>query len=122
MKIDNEKVTIVELKEWMAMDKIVQEVRLLGKEFQLADVLTKSNAICPDLMTIFRSGFHSLPGGWDVNKHQGVWSRTWFDLKGMKAREVNLLERSLSYTGIKWDSAVPESVYEEIEIEATLLY
>ena len=96
--------TIVELKEFMAMDSVVHEIRLLPKQLQLADGLTKEGQKNQGLMKVLQTGRYELPGGWAVKKHHGVFSRTWFDLKGQSEREKQLLQISLNLTKNKWDA------------------
>ena len=97
--------TIVEIKEFMAMDSVVQEVRLVPASQQLADGLTKQGQKSCDLMKALQTGKYYLPGGFVVKKYAGVFSRTWFDLSGQKERERQLLQLSLNLTQLKWDSS-----------------
>ena len=97
--------TIVEIKEFMAMDSVVQEVRLVPAGQQLADGLTKQGQKSCDLMKALQTGKYYLPGGFVVKKYAGVFSRTWFDLSGQKERERQLLQLSLNLTQLKWDSS-----------------
>ena len=97
--------TIVEIKEFMAMDSVVQEVRLVPASQQLADGLTKQGQKSCDLMKVLQTGKYYLPGGVVVKKYAGVFSRTWFDLSGQKERERQLLQLSLNLTQLKWDSS-----------------
>ena len=55
-------------------------------------------------MKVLQTGMYELPGGWNIKKHNGVFSRTWFDLKGQSEREKQLLQISLNLTKNKWDS------------------
>ena len=86
------------------MDSVVHEIRLLPKQLQLADGLTKGGQKNQGLMKVLQTGMYELPGGWAVKKHHGVFSRTWFDLKGQSEREKQLLQISLNLTKNKWDA------------------
>ena len=70
-----------------------------------SDGLTKGGQKNLELMRVLQTGTYELPGGWTIKKHHGVFSRTWFDLKGQSEREKQLLQISLNLTKSRWDDA-----------------
>ena len=74
--------TIVEIKQAIALDKTVQEIRLVPGERMLADGLTKKNGFCEELLQVLQQGKLSLPGGWSLNPRTKAFVKTWCDLGG----------------------------------------
>ena len=68
--------TIAEIKECVAFDKLVQEVRLLPKEFMLADGLTKVGGSSEGLLDVLRTGTLDLHGGFKLQTRTKDFSTT----------------------------------------------
>ena len=83
--------TIAELKECVAFDRLVQEIRLLPKEFMLADGLTKVGGSSEGLLDVLRNGVLQLPGGFKLNHRTRDFSNTWCALNRMTERERRIL-------------------------------
>ena len=69
--------TIVEIKQAIVLDNTIQELRLVEKEYQVADGLTKPGANCKELLSILQTGSHKVPGGIEVKKTENVHTKTW---------------------------------------------
>ena len=69
--------TIVEIKQAIVMDNTIQELRLVAKQVQVADGLTKPGASCQELLNILQTGCHKVPGGCVVKRNENVHAKTW---------------------------------------------
>ena len=76
--------TIIEIKEAVVKDKIIQELRLVDKNLQIADGLTKPNMKCQGLMEVLQKGTHIIPGGSEVMKNENIHTKTWVQLNEKK--------------------------------------
>ena len=83
--------TIVEIKQAVALDKTVQEVRLVPGDKMIADGLTKKNGFCEELMRILQLGVHTIPGGWTINRKTSEFAKTWCDIGGGDSRMKQIL-------------------------------
>ena len=83
--------TIVEIKQAVALDKTVQEIRLVPGEMMIADGLTNKNGFCEELMRVLQHGVHTLPGGWTINKKTSDFAKTWCDIGGGDSRIKHIL-------------------------------
>ena len=103
--------TIAEIKECVAFDKLVQEVRLLPKEFMLADGLTKVGGSSEGLLDVLRTGRLDLHGGFKLQTRTKDFSTTWCALNRITERERSILFcKSL---GSRFVDALEEDTNEE---------
>ena len=79
--------TIIEIKQAMIMDEVLQELRLVDKNLQLADGLTKPGMKCQELMSVLQTGTHIIPGGSKIKKSDNIHAKTWIQLN--EKRDVN---------------------------------
>ena len=68
---------ILQIKQAIAIDKIITEVRHVSKDDMLADPLTKGGRNAEDLMKVFRSGVLNIPGGSSVVSSTRINSSSW---------------------------------------------
>ena len=68
---------ILQIKQAIAVDGIIDELRLIPSHEMLADVLTKGGQNGELLLESVRSGCLSVPGGNQINKSKKIAASTW---------------------------------------------
>ena len=68
---------ILQIKQAIAIDKLITELRLVKAEDMLGDSLTKGGVNAEKLMKVLRTGILHVPGGNIVTDSQKIHSSTW---------------------------------------------
>ena len=68
---------IFQLKQAIALDRIITEVRHVPKEDMLADPLTKGGRNAEELLRVIRSGVLNVPGGSEISSSTRINSSSW---------------------------------------------
>ena len=74
---------IISIKQAIADDKTITELRYVPKEKKIADCLTKSGKLGDDLWQIVKTGVYHIPGGVKIRDSTKLNIKTWQQL--MKA-------------------------------------
>ena len=76
---------IISIKQSIAVDKTITEVRYIPKEQMIADCLTKTGRLGEDLLNVVRTGVYNIPGGVAIRDSTKLNIKTWQQL--MEAEE-----------------------------------
>ena len=68
---------ILQIKQAIAVDDIISELRFIPSEYMLADPLTKAGVNGEELLSYVRNGTIFMPGSLDVRKSSRLDSSTW---------------------------------------------
>ena len=71
---------IINIKQAIADDKTITELRYIPKEQMISDCLTKSGKLGEDLLKIVRTGVYNIPGGVKIRDSTKLNIRTWQQL------------------------------------------
>ena len=76
---------IIGIKQAIADDKTITELRYIPKEVMIADCLTKTGKLGEDLLNVVRTGIYNIPGGVTIRDSTKLNIKTWQQL--MQAEE-----------------------------------
>ena len=74
---------IISIKQAIADDKTITELRYISKDVMISDCLTKTGKLGEDLLNIVRTGVYHIPGGVKIRDSTKLNIKTWQQL--MKA-------------------------------------
>ena len=74
---------IISIKQVIADDKTITELRYISKDVMISDCLTKTRKLGEDLLNIVRTGVYHIPGGVKIRDSTKLNIKTWQQL--MKA-------------------------------------
>ena len=76
---------IISIKQAIADDKTITELRYVPKEEMIADCLTKTGKLGDDLLKIVRTGVYQIPGGIHIRDSTRMNIKTWEQLMNAEA-------------------------------------
>ena len=76
---------IISIKQAIAEDKTITELRYVPKEEMIADCLTKTGKLGDDLLKIVRTGVYQIPGGIHIRDSTRMNIKTWEQLMNAEA-------------------------------------
>ena len=71
---------IISIKQAIANDKTITELRYISKDEMIADSLTKTGKLGDDLLTVVRTGVYNIPGGVAIRDSTRLNIKTWQQL------------------------------------------
>ena len=71
---------IISIKQAIAEDRTITELRYVPKEQMIADCLTKTGRLGEDLLRIVRTGSYNIPGGMKIRDSTKLNIKTWQQL------------------------------------------
>ena len=71
---------IISIKQAIADDNTITELRYVPKEQMIADCLTKTGKLGEDLLKVVRTGSYNIPGGVNIRESTKLNIKTWQQL------------------------------------------